>query len=503
MRAVSGAAQCPSETTAVPTAGAHGDEHLTRAEAEAILSNLALASASAGNAPDRPPGPPNGPRADGAGSVAGDLRYRTLLEQIPAVTFMATLDDGPSDFYVSPQIEAMLGFTQKEWVEDPVLWYRQLHPDDVLRWHVEFAQTCSTGRSFKAEYRFLARDGRVVWVHGEAQVVRDRDGRPLFLQGIAFDITDRKRVQEVLLLSDELERQVRDRTAALARANEELHAEIRERTRIEEDVRQVNAELALARDRAMEASRVKSAFLANMSHELRTPLNAIIGYSELLQELAAREGRAASLPDLGKINVAGKHLLALIDDLLDISKIEAGRMELFPEIIAIADLVRELDGAIQPLAARNANTLVIRSHDAPATIQADPTRLRQCLLNLLGNACKFTRGGTIEFEVARGPGNGSGRPSILFRVRDDGIGMTPEQVGRLFQAFTQADTSITRKYGGTGLGLAITRQLAQLMEGTVSLESIAGRGSTFTLRLPVEPIAASIVGVGASRAGTP
>ena len=176
-----------------------------------------------------------------------EARYRTLVEEIPAITFMAALDEGDNEFYVSPQIEVMLGFTQEEWLGDPFLWYRQLHPDDRQRWGVEFARTCASGVNFRSEYRFISRDSREVWVHGEARVVRDEQGRPLFLQGIAFDITESKRAEQALLQSaEELERKVRERTADLQEAT--LRAEL--------------------------ASRARASFLANMSHEIRTPLNA-------------------------------------------------------------------------------------------------------------------------------------------------------------------------------------------------------------------------------------
>src|SRR5579884_3472359 len=158
-----------------------------------------------------------------------EARYRTLVEQMPAITFMAALTEGINELYVSPQIEALLGFSQKEWLENPILWYTQLHPDDRERWHIEFARTCATGEHFRSEYRFLARDGRVVWIHGEAQVVRDAAGQPLFLQGIAFDITEKKRAEEMLYrLNAELERRVQERTAELERANLALASQAQE-----------------------------------------------------------------------------------------------------------------------------------------------------------------------------------------------------------------------------------------------------------------------------------
>jgi PAS domain S-box-containing protein len=457
-------------------AGQTAEGDLSVQEAEEILRLLSGPNARADDRPDR--------RVD-LGVVEADAntakedkvrraesRYRNLVEQLPAVTFMAALEGGDNELYVSPQIESLLGFSQREWLEDPILWYRQLHPDDRARWHTEFAQTCATGKHFRAEYRFLARDGRVVWVHGEAKVVRDERGDPLFLQGIAFDITARKQAEEALLEAHD----------ELASANKVLKREVLERERIEGELRLTNEELVEAHERALEASRVKSTFLANMSHELRTPLNAIIGYSELLQEMAALKIKKDPAADLEKISGAGKHLLALINDILDLSKIEAGKMEFMPEQFRIAELIRETVNSVQPQLTKNANTLLIRCEDDLGTMSTDATRLRQCLLNLLSNACKFTKNGTIHLDVDRETGPEGDR--VVFRVQDSGIGMTPEQVGRLFQAFTQADASTTRKFGGTGLGLAITKKLSEMMGGDVTVESIAGQGSIFTIRIP-------------------
>ena len=421
----------------------------------------------------------------GSDAVSGraELRYRTLVEQLPAVTFMAALEEGNNELYVSPQIEILLGFTQKEWLEDPILWYRQLHPDDRVRWHNEFALTCSSGSHFRDEYRFIARDGRVVWVHGEAQVIRDEEGTPLYLQGIAFDITLQKEAEEALRRAkDQLECRVEERTEELARANGVLLQEIRERKRFEGELARVNTDLVQAHERAVEASQYKSTFLANMSHELRTPLNAIIGYSELLQELAERKVEKDPLPDLRKINRAGKHLLMLINDILDLSKIEAGKLQMMTERFGVADLARDVESTIQPLAAQNSNVLEVVLAPDLGIMTSDATRLRQCLLNLLSNACKFTKGGTVRFVVGRTRGPDCDR--ITFAVQDSGIGMTSEQIGRLFRDFTQADASTSRKYGGTGLGLAITKKLSRMMGGDVEVESIPNQGSTFTLRLP-------------------
>jgi CheY-like chemotaxis protein/two-component sensor histidine kinase len=219
-----------------------------------------------------------------------------------------------------------------------------------------------------------------------------------------------------------------------------------------------------------------------MSHELRTPLNAIIGYSEMLQEDAADLGAEQLTDDLKRINAAGKHLLELINAVLDLSKIEAGKMELYLESFDVAGLVKDIAAVIQPLAAKNANRLEMRCPEDVGMMRADLTKVRQALFNLLSNACKFTDRGTISLAVTREAGDG--QDWMVFNVSDTGIGMTPEQLTRLFEAFSQADAATTRKYGGTGLGLALSRRLCRMMGGDVTVESAAGRGSTFTIRLP-------------------
>jgi signal transduction histidine kinase/putative methionine-R-sulfoxide reductase with GAF domain len=232
------------------------------------------------------------------------------------------------------------------------------------------------------------------------------------------------------------------------------------------------------------ASRYKSEFLANMSHELRTPLNAIIGYSEMLQEEAADLGYEDFTPDLQKINASGKHLLALINDILDLSKIEAGHMELYLETFDLANMIHDVETTVQPLVEKNANTLVVQCTDNLGTMRADLTKVRQALFNLLSNACKFTRQGVVALQVTRQAADGA--EWITFRVSDTGIGMTPAQMGKLFQAFSQAEATTARQYGGTGLGLAITKRFCQMMGGDVTVESEVGKGATFTIRLPTE-----------------
>jgi GAF domain-containing protein/CheY-like chemotaxis protein len=236
------------------------------------------------------------------------------------------------------------------------------------------------------------------------------------------------------------------------------------------------------------ASQHKSEFLASMSHELRTPLNAIIGYSEMLQEEAADEGRPQFVSDLKKIHAAGRHLLELINAVLDLSKIEAGRMELYLEDFDVATLIRDIAAVIQPLAEKNGNRLEVTCAPAAGSMRADLTKLRQALFNLLSNACKFTEGGTVSLAVAREVE--STGDWLIFAVQDTGIGLTPEQIGRLFQEFSQADAATARRYGGTGLGLALSRRLCRMMGGDVTVASEPGRGSAFTIRLPAVVTAA-------------
>lgn len=311
------------------------------------------------------------------------------------------------------------------------------------RFFKQMWDTITAGRVWRGEVKNRAKDGTEYWMNTTIVPFLDDNGKPRQFISIRTDITDRMKAE-----------------AALAERTEQL---------------------ARARDEAVKASMIKSQFLANMSHELRTPLNAIIGYSEMLKEEASELGEPVFAEDLDKIRKAGDHLLSLINDILDISKIEAGKMELLPETCVLGELAQDVMTTIRPLVSARGNRLEFRCEEE-GELTTDIVKLRQILINLLGNASKFTEEGNISFEIyreARSDGDG-----FSFSVADTGIGMTPEQVDKLFQPFTQADASMTRKYGGTGLGLAISSRYSSMLGGDIRVESKLGQGSRFICWLP-------------------
>jgi PAS domain S-box-containing protein len=337
-------------------------------------------------------------------------------------------------------VQTLFGFAEDE-VDPAASWWKDhIHPDDRARVVTSIEAVIEGGGAhWSDEYRFREADGRYAVVLDRGFLLRDEHGRALRMIGAMQDITDRKRFEE---------------------------------------------ELAAAKDAAEQANQAKSQFLANMSHELRTPLSAVIGYSEMLEEEAEDLGQESMLEDLRKIESNARHLLSLINDVLDISKIEAGKMEVHAEDFDVAAVVTEVAETVQALVAKKENELSVECQPDLGMMHSDVVKVRQCLINLLSNASKFTEKGRVELSVARE--ERAGISELVFRVGDTGIGMSPEELDKLFRRFTQADASTTRKFGGTGLGLAITRAFCTLLGGDISVESAPGVGTTFTVRLPAD-----------------
>jgi PAS domain S-box-containing protein len=381
------------------------------------------------------------PYAEPAGLSGGkrflkaEARYQVLLEQLPAVTFMAAFEEGLREIYVSPQIETLLGYTVREWTEEPILWYDRLHWDDKDRWNIEFSRTVAWTEPFKGDYRFLAKDGHVVWIHGEAKIVRDPFGQPSFIQGIGYDITAMKRIEE---------------------------------------------ELRQARDEAENANRAKSAFLSRTSHELRTPLNAVIGFAQLLEmnELLGNNDQES----VEEILKAGRHLLELINEILDISGIDSGQMTLSVTPVSVNELLEEALSLIETLA-RDRNVQCTAPPGRNLHVLADARRLKQVFLNLFSNAVKYNRsGGTVTVEC--GATQATPTPTLRVCVKDTGFGLSAEKLARLFTPFDRLGAEQTG-IEGTGIGLAYSKRMVTAMGGTLGVESIVGIGSAFWIDLPI------------------
>ena len=374
------------------------------------------------------------------GIRAGEATLRTVMETLPVGVLIA---QAPSGRIVGHNARAAAilghGLTRAQPGEGPARWVG-FHPDGCPiapgEWPL-LRVTRDGERRSELEVDYQRGDGTRAWVNFTAAPMYDHDGHQMGGVVVVTDIDGRKR--------DELD-------------------------------------LAAAKKAAEEANRAKSEFLANMSHELRTPLSAVIGYSEMLQEEMEDLGQEDLLPDMRKIEANARHLLGLINDVLDLSKIEAERMETYVEDVAVETVVRDVASTVEALVARKGNTLTLDLGTDLGEARTDVTKLRQCLINLLSNAAKFTEGGQVTLSAARDEREGAAW--LTFAVSDTGIGMSPEQQSRLFERFTQADASTTRKFGGTGLGLSITRAFAGMLGGDIAVVSEPGRGTTFTVSVP-------------------
>jgi PAS domain S-box-containing protein len=383
-----------------------------------------------------------------------ELRYKLLVEQLPIIVYVNPLDKMSSTTYVSPQIQTMLGYRPEEWLSDPEFWQKRIHPDDREAVLTNVERSDLTGTPFDMEYRMLARDGHVVWFQDQTILVRDTNGQALYWQGLKIDITKRKQAEdEILKLNAELERRVEERTKELERA-----------------------------------LRAKDEFLANMSHELRTPLNAILGLSESLIELAAGPLNEKQHRYVGMISESGNHLLSLINDILDLAKIEAGQIVLNINEVDLRLVCQASLRMINELAHKKNQQVTLEIEDEIGPVWADERRLKQILVNLLSNAVKFTpENGKLGLEVQAD----SEEKRIMLTVWDNGIGISENDLTRLFRPFVQLDSGLAREVTGTGLGLTLVAQMVRLHGGSVAVESQPGQGSRFTVILPWEPALAT------------
>jgi len=334
-------------------------------------------------------------------------------------------------------------------------WVEAIHPDDRAHTLDAWRHAVETQSRYEVEHRVRRADGAWRTMEAHAVPLLAEDGTVLEWIGTHADVTERKEAE---------------------------------------------AAMQAARDEAEEANRAKSTFIANMSHELRTPLSAIIGYSEMLQEELEDRGDPDGLgDDIRKVESNARHLLSLINDVLDLSKIESGKMEVFAETFDVAEMAGSVAATVQALIEKKGNTLTLSLAPDLGAMHSDVTKVRQILLNLLGNAAKFTEGGSVTLSAERRSGPG-GKGWLAFRVSDSGIGMTEEQLAKLFQRFQQADASTTRRFGGTGLGLSITKAFSAMLGGEVDVESTPGQGSAFTVRLPASLAAEQDMAEGGAQA---
>jgi PAS domain S-box-containing protein len=409
-----------------------------------------------------------------------EKKFRQLAEALDEVFWLGSVD-WKEIYYISPAYERLWGRTAQSLYQAPMSWLDAVHRDDramVLDRLTSLADRLFTGVKFP-EYRVVRPDGSVRWVQSRLFPVADDAGRPYRAAGIVEDVTDRHTArQDLERLTERLEDMVRERTRTLNRMNEELIREVAER-------REAETAMAAAKETAEAASQAKSAFLANMSHEIRTPLNGILGMAQILTGTSLDDVQKGFLQD---IETSASALLTIINDILDFSKIEADRLELVQEPFGLRGLLGSVEATLGVLAREKGLGLSTDvAEDVPDLLLGDADRLRQVLVNLVGNAIKFTeRGGVVigvqcvETCLPVEPKASPVRQELFFAVSDTGIGIAAKDAARIFDPFTQADGSYTRRFGGTGLGLAITKRLVALMGGVIDLESAPGEGSVFS-----------------------
>ncbi len=413
---------------------------------------------------------PDDPTTDDASGVGGAIPFATIVETINDGILLLKL--GGEIIYANLSMANMLGYTREQMVGKMLFDFMD---DDWADFARNNLKRRKEGVEEMFDHKWRHQQGHGVWTLVSAKPMHNSDGEQWGSLVAIQDISERKDMEEEIRRArDELELRVKERTLQLTETNERLQREVEERR--------------VAEERALEASRAKSAFLANMSHELRTPLNAVIGYTELIQEdLSLGDEDLEALPlqsiqsDLAKVHRAAKHLLALINDILDLSKVEAGKMDLHVDEFDLAELIDEVVDTVRPLVAQNGNRIV-NAGGGPTLLAADRTKLKQVLLNLVGNAAKFTEDGQITLGAASVEVNGA--DGVRLDVADTGMGIPADKIDRLFEPFTQADESTTRRHGGTGLGLTICKRFCEMMGGYVRVDSEVGRGTTFSVFLP-------------------
>ncbi|MHC1790363.1 PAS domain S-box protein [Solidesulfovibrio sp.] len=413
-----------------------------------------------------------------------EKKFRQLAETIGEVFWLGS-PDWKRVFYISPAYERLWGRTTQSLYEAPMSWLESVHPEDrpaVMDAIATLPRQPGAVGVFP-EYRLVRPDGNLRWVQARIFPVADDSGVVYRVAGIAEDITDRVAARKELeRINERLEDMVRERTMTLNRMNQELIHEVADR-------REAEAAMAAAKEAAEAASQAKSEFLANMGHEIRTPMNGILGMAQVLGDTPLD---ALQQDYLGDIEASAAALLGLINNILDFSKIEADRLELARDPFGLRALLSLVEASLGgPAREKGLGMAVEVDGNVPEALVGDADRLRQVLVNLVGNAIKFTTHGGIVIGVSAGDsdaGDAGASQEIIFSVSDTGIGIRPEDARRIFDAFTQADGSYTRRFGGTGLGLAISRRLIQLMGGTIDLDSAPGHGSvfTFTVRLGLD-----------------